>query len=189
MYSIFSLIGRKLFKNFYLCLLVIILLTVFTYKTLKSRSRSHTDDVYQPQAIFSDSVIHGHMKRDWNDYRRMHNEELYEGLGAHGQPAVLTDEKDPKIGEVIYKLHGYNGALSDRISGKRSLPDIRPKECLAKKYLIDLPKASIILTLYNEHLSVLMRSIDSVFNRTPLELIKDFIIVDDGSTDGKSLKF
>ncbi|PFH33421.1 glycosyltransferase, group 2 family protein [Besnoitia besnoiti] len=45
-----------------------------------------------------------------------------------------------------------------------------------------LPAASIIITFYNEHPSVLYRTLDSVLNRTPPQLLEEVILIDDGST-------
>lgn len=45
----------------------------------------------------------------------------------------------------------------------------------------DLPKVSVIMPFYDEHLSTLLRSIHSVINRAPPELLKEIILVNDAS--------
>lgn len=50
------------------------------------------------------------------------------------------------------------------------------------KYLKKLPKTSVIIICYNEWLSILLRTIHSVYNRTPRELLHEIIIVNDAST-------
>lgn len=53
--------------------------------------------------------------------------------------------------------------------------------CERKKYFADLPAVSIVIPFYNEHFTALVRSVHSLINRTPSELIKEIILVDDFS--------
>ncbi len=50
-----------------------------------------------------------------------------------------------------------------------------------------LPTASVILVFYDEGWGVLLRTVHSVINTSPPELLKEVVLVDDGSTDGTNL--
>lgn len=54
--------------------------------------------------------------------------------------------------------------------------------CITEKYLAVLPSVSVIIILHNEHLSAVLRSCYSVWNRTPTKLLVEIILVDDAST-------
>ena len=56
--------------------------------------------------------------------------------------------------------------------------------CHGQQYVADLPGASIIIPYFNEHWTTLMRTVHSVVNRSPPELIVEIILVDDASTKG-----
>lgn len=71
--------------------------------------------------------------------------------------------------------------MSEKIARDRSIPDTRPDGCKSKSYLADLPKVSIIIPFHNEILATLTRTIHSVFNRTPPELLREVILVNDHS--------
>lgn len=53
--------------------------------------------------------------------------------------------------------------------------------CEKQVYDSDLPKASIVICFYNEDLTTLLRSVYSVFQKTPEHLIHEVILVDDYS--------
>lgn len=77
----------------------------------------------------------------------------------------------------------FNLRRSDSLALDRDVPDVRKEGCKARTYDTSrLPQVSIVFVFFNEPLSPLLRSIVSVLNRTPKELIKEIILVDDGST-------
>ena len=45
-----------------------------------------------------------------------------------------------------------------------------------------MPKTSVIICFVDESWTALLRSVWSVINRTPWELIEEIILIDDGST-------
>ena len=79
--------------------------------------------------------------------------------------------------------HGFNKELSDSLDLDRATPDLRPRSCHRINYspLEALPNTSIIFVFCDELLSALLRSIHSVLNRSPPQLLHEIILVNDGS--------
>ena len=48
----------------------------------------------------------------------------------------------------------------------------------------ELHTASVIIVMYNEELSVILRTIVSILLNTPMETVKEVIIIDDKSDKG-----
>lgn len=107
------------------------------------------------------------------------------GLGQGGMAATLRDDSQETEGK--FEEYGYNAQLSDRISLDRTIPDYRPKKCRQMTYSDDLPQISVVFIFVNEALSVILRSVHSVVNHTPSQLLKEVILVDDNS-DNVELK-
>lgn len=103
------------------------------------------------------------------------------GLGDRGVATLLSGEE--KIsGELSLQRHGINFVLSEHISYNRTPPDILHNKCKAIEYNNkDLPKASVVIIFYDEPYSVLLRTIHSVLNTSPPELLQEIILVDDFS--------
>ncbi|CAJ0598701.1 unnamed protein product [Cylicocyclus nassatus] len=74
----------------------------------------------------------------------------------------------------------FNVMASEMISVNRSLPDYRNNECQDQTYRTEnLPKTSIIIVFHNEAWSTLLRTLHSVINRSPLNLLEEIILIDD----------
>lgn len=123
---------------------------------------------------------HKHVKKDWHDYEFIEYEKTRTGAGENGTP-VFPNPQEEQLAKEIFEENKHNGLVSDKIARDRSLPDSRPEKCAAKKYLADLPKVSVIIPFHNEILSTLTRTIHSVFNRSPPELLHEVILVNDHS--------
>jgi polypeptide N-acetylgalactosaminyltransferase len=111
------------------------------------------------------------------------------GLSAKGfplwQPTPVPDALSVK--RAIHH-HGFNASLSESIPLDREVQDKRAPQCKSssKNYPTDsqnLPDTTVVFVFVNEEKSVLLRSIHSVLNRSPPHLLKEIILVDDGSDE------
>lgn len=121
------------------------------------------------------------LKKDWHDYKQIAEDKLRTGSGEQGTAFYLPPGSEQEK-DKLYKVNGFNAMVSDYIALNRSLPDIRHHGCKNKMYLSKLPVASVVVPFHNEHRSTLLRTVTSVLNRAPSELIKEIILVDDFST-------
>ncbi|XP_066929018.1 polypeptide N-acetylgalactosaminyltransferase 13-like [Clytia hemisphaerica] len=105
------------------------------------------------------------------------------GKGEMGVAAYLDTDAEKKYAEAIFKNHSFNSVLSDKISLDRTIKDVRGAECARQhsSYPSNLPTASVVICFHNEAKSVLLRTVHSVINRTPPDLLKEIVIVDDKS--------
>ncbi|VDM62274.1 unnamed protein product [Angiostrongylus costaricensis] len=131
----------------------------------------------------------------------------FEGPGENGEEVHLQGDEQ-KQGELDMKTWFMNVRASDLMSLDRSLPDARREECLDIHYDLDsLPQvyslrssllrsaiaaciitsflASVIIIFTDEAWSPLLRTVHSVVNRSPPQLLKEVILVDDNSQRGE----
>lgn len=106
------------------------------------------------------------------------------GVRADGTPAFTVV---PMVGEETmedkrkhHKGNCFNLARSDSLPLDRDVPDVKSSKCPAK-YPGRLPATSVVFVFFNEPASPLYRSIHSVLNRSPPELLHEIVLVDDGS--------
>ncbi|XP_063365479.1 polypeptide N-acetylgalactosaminyltransferase 3-like [Cydia amplana] len=103
------------------------------------------------------------------------------GAGEGGRPVQLA-QRELITARELYQLHSYNILVSDKISINRSLPDMRSDSCKSVEFDLDnLPTATVIIVFHNEAWSTLMRTVMSVIMRSPKQLMKQIILVDDAS--------
>jgi polypeptide N-acetylgalactosaminyltransferase len=123
---------------------------------------------------------HSPTTKDWHDYRFIEKELSRRGPGEQGVGVFMTKEEE-ELSKKIFEENHHNGLVSAKIARDRSLPDTRPNECRRRKYLTELPTVSIVIPFHNEVLATLTRTIHSVFNRSPRELLREVILVNDHS--------
>lgn len=171
------------------------IVTVILFKSLRHATSAGSEALYlkddngplpvapeEPRVIKTDNT-----KIDWHDYEAIKKDSMRKGTGEQGKPAYLTAADSDEY-DKLYKVNGFNGALSDKISLERAVPDIRHKGCRNKKYLRNLDTVSIIVPFHNEHWTTLLRTVYSVINRSPPHLLKEVILVDDFSSKEFSKK-
>ncbi|KAG5672938.1 hypothetical protein PVAND_003025 [Polypedilum vanderplanki] len=127
-------------------------------------------------------VKHELKLKDWNDYEIIKRDSLRVGFGEHGKGEKLIDANDIEKNAALFEEYGMSVLISDKISVNRSIPDFRHQVCKTRKYLKDLPKVSIIIIFNDEAFSVFKRTLHSLYNRTPLELVEEVILVNDNSS-------
>ncbi|XP_076646415.1 polypeptide N-acetylgalactosaminyltransferase 35A [Halictus rubicundus] len=105
---------------------------------------------------------------------------LRQGLDELG---IVKNYDDQRKRDEGYKNYAFNVLVSDNIGLHRVLPDTRHKLCKTQHYSINLPPASIVICFYNEHYMTLVRSLHSIIQGTPDDLLHEIILVNDWSDD------
>jgi polypeptide N-acetylgalactosaminyltransferase len=91
------------------------------------------------------------------------------------------NEAEKKQFDEGWLNNAYNEYASRLIPLNRTLEDIRQEGCKSDPLSADLPTASIIMCFHNEALSVLLRGVHSVVDRSPDHLLTEVLLVDDFS--------
>ncbi|KAL4002808.1 Glycosyl transferase 2 family protein [Acanthocheilonema viteae] len=95
--------------------------------------------------------------------------------------SVVQNQQEQNQREISYAKYAFNEFLSNRIGPRRKIPDTRHYLCLNESYSEELPAASIIICYYNEASSALIRMVNSILDRTPSNLVKEILLVNDYS--------
>uniref|UniRef100_A0A0K8UTM3 Putative polypeptide N-acetylgalactosaminyltransferase 13 n=2 Tax=Bactrocera latifrons TaxID=174628 RepID=A0A0K8UTM3_BACLA len=91
----------------------------------------------------------------------------------------------PEIQNAPWQFYNYNAARSAAIGALRALPDTRDASCMARPYYLAAQRArvSIIIAFHNEARSALLRTVMTLYQRTPRRYLHELILVDDCSVD------
>ena len=107
---------------------------------------------------------------------------------CHGKitaPQIYRDGEEYYIKtdyRVKFDNQEFNQTLSDKMLPlNRQSKDGRNVKCKREFYPLQLPNTSVVMVFYNEHLSTLYRSIITLLEYTPPELLHEIILVDDFS--------
>ena len=148
-------------------------------KEIFNNDFDHYDDINNLNDSISGEILSsGALLKDWHDYKFMEFEANQTGPGEQGKAFELTD-KDREENDALLAKYGFYPLVSDKISVNRSVPDVRDLQCRNLQYLSDLPTTSVIVIFRNEVASVLKRTVHSIINRTPPELLHEIILVND----------
>ncbi|KAF6275985.1 polypeptide N-acetylgalactosaminyltransferase 11 [Rhinolophus ferrumequinum] len=119
-----------------------------------------------------------------------HIEDTEKGnLKFSSELGMIFNERDQELRDLGYQKHAFNMLISNRLGSHRDVPDTRNAACKDKTYPVDLPVASVVICFYNEALSALLRTVQSVLDRTPARLLHEILLVDDDSDFGEVLVF
>lgn len=102
--------------------------------------------------------------------------------GENGNGFVPRNSMEAMEMRNSIREHKYNLYASEQISLRRSLPDYRYPECRDLTYPERLPNISAIIVVHNEGWSMILRTVWSIIDRSPPQLLHEIIIVDDAST-------
>jgi len=95
---------------------------------------------------------------------------------------IIADEF-PSQTDVEFEDYQLNVARSNSIPLDRSLLDVRPPVCRQLTYSVDsLSDVSIIIPVFDESWSMLLRTLHGLVSRTPDHLLREIILVDDFSS-------
>ncbi|XP_063363918.1 putative polypeptide N-acetylgalactosaminyltransferase 9 [Cydia amplana] len=137
--------------------------------------------------VLDESKISDHALYKYRIRYGFGNESLsrFESRCNNGTPVRIKDKIKGSIRALVAKGwedYAFNEFVSEVIPVNRSLPDVRDHRCKEISYPKDLPSASVVICFHNEAWSTLLRTIHSVLDRSPDELLNEIILIDDFST-------
>ncbi|XP_055616427.1 polypeptide N-acetylgalactosaminyltransferase 2-like [Toxorhynchites rutilus septentrionalis] len=108
---------------------------------------------------------------------------IYSSWRDLAKPSALNGTIRVRNGSSVYQRHYFDLDRSDRIGVDRTLPDTRHAKCKSREFQVSPERStSVIITFHNEATSALLRTITSILKRTPSDLLREIIVIDDCST-------
>lgn len=161
---IFQLQFRTLLEPTLLLIFIVLVLLIIQLKLIERNNaplRIKQNFIYiEPlSSFFRQTYNIDNIKVDWHDYKFIEAEKHRNGPGENGSAYEKLEDDEIELSERIFDENGYNGLISDKISVNRSVVDLRHPNCKRMRYWKELPSVSVIIPFYNEHLSVLLRTV------------------------------
>ncbi|CAJ0934356.1 unnamed protein product, partial [Mesorhabditis belari] len=160
-----------------IAIVCLLLFGLYLYANKKSRH----DSAVQVQQVQHHPRDIGEQNRPGARYIRPDYSKSRTGPGENGHAVVPGADENEAV-EKDMKDWFMNVHASDKISLDRSIPDVRREECRKIQYdLKTLPDASVVIIFTDEAWTPLIRTVHSVVNRSPPELLREVILLDDFS--------
>eukprot|EP00045_Choanoeca_perplexa_P013448 m.152584 g.152584 ORF g.152584 m.152584 type:complete len:684 (+) comp16362_c1_seq1:110-2161(+) len=102
-------------------------------------------------------------------------------LRDHTLVAQLAGQNEQQRGDASYRRFAFNEYASSQLSLHRPIKDSRAAQCKDIVYPKQLPSATVIICFVNEAWSALFRTVWSVLDRTPEDMLHEIILLDDAS--------
>lgn len=160
----------------------------FTRQKVKIKSEGVDETLVQQKSIAKPKTATDLLEalpitnRD-SEYEKMIQQDLKRivpGLCEKGKGHLFRGNERRKADKIM-KKEAFNRMLSDMVSYNRSMVDARHPLCKTITYDHNLPSCSVIIIFTNEAWSALIRTVHSVLNGSPAQLIKEIILIDDFS--------
>jgi len=150
-----------------------------------------------PLTTLTDEVCHATAKGDQACTAHLEDQEPAVDKNSRGRLAPTSPRPGslpwPEFDHSTYQAldlpsgtvnFAVNVAASLKVPVNRTVPAHRPEACSKVDWKVSsLPSASVIITFKNEPRSTLLRTIVSVLVRSPPQLLKEIILVDDNNDD------
>lgn len=121
----------------------------------------------------------------------LHLENIYANVDETNESklGMIYNDLDRQTKQSGFERYAFNSLVSERLGYRRLLPDTRHELCqnetryrnehYGNKYA--MYNTSVIICFYNEELHALMRTVTSILDRTPSEVLAEILLIDDAS--------
>uniref|UniRef100_A0A2M4D4S3 Putative polypeptide n-acetylgalactosaminyltransferase n=1 Tax=Anopheles darlingi TaxID=43151 RepID=A0A2M4D4S3_ANODA len=133
--------------------------------------------------LYRNSVGVMYRIRDWNKIPLTSTGHKldYSLLPGHMGTGVQLDPSSRVFVQESVKRYGFNEYASSLVPVRRRLPDMRANLSCNHMPRETLPQTSIVIVFHNEPWSALLRTVHSVLDHSPPELVDEVLLVDDCS--------